>query len=355
LTYSPLNHKLYGAGIGGLYEYDPETGEQVYIGSYGISNTMNGIAINSKGECYAWAYNFNGTSTLYTIDLETGKATEVGTLNIPGGDGHFDYETGMLYMSGLQLVKVNLDTWNCTIIGHFGTEIYCLAIPYNCSYLSPVTTISFGPPYPDGENDWYVSNVTATLNATDTDGVDATYYRINSGDWNIYYSPFIISEEGDDVLIEYYSIDNAGNVEDVKYAYLDMDKTPPNITLDIEVKRIGWRKWLLTVILNCTDNTSGMDRVEFFLNEGLQSVVSGSGPTYGWSVVIKPGGIIIDIKCIAYDIAGNYGVGFVNSSDISYQNKNKDTFTQQSTCPLIIRLLERLPLLERFLNSIQRG
>jgi hypothetical protein len=30
----------------------------------------------------------------------------------------------------------------------------------------PVTTISFNPPEPDGENGWYVSNVTVILNAS---------------------------------------------------------------------------------------------------------------------------------------------------------------------------------------------
>jgi hypothetical protein len=240
------------------------------------------------------------------------------------------------------------------LYGYNDYDFYPVIEPFSDDTYPPITDISFNPPYPDGESGWYVNDVTITLLAKDyLSGINATYYRVNEGVWDIYESPFIISEEGDDVLIEYYSDDIFGNVEDVESTWLDIDKTPPNITLDIEVKKIGWRKWLLTVILNCNDNTSGMDRVEFFLNEGLQSVVSGSGPTYGWSVVIKPGGIIIDIKCIAYDIAGNYAVGFVNSSDISYHNRIKDIFTNQSINPFILRLLERFPLIERILNTIQ--
>jgi hypothetical protein len=351
LSYDPVNDRLYGAGSGGLYEYDLETGEQEFIGSFGITKVLIGFAINSKGECYAWFFDYNG-SLLYTIDLETGKATEVGSFN-GGGHGCFDYDTDILYLlGGNKLYEYDLDSGNCTLIGEFEGYGYlnCFAILNNCSKLPPFTTISFNPSYPDGENDWYVSNVTVTLEADDDTGVNSTYYRINEGLWEIYESPFIISEEGNDVLIEYYSDDILGNVEDVKYACLDIDKTPPNITLDIEVKKIGWRKWLITVVVNCNDNTSGMDRVEFFLNEGLQSVVSGSGPTYGWSVVIKPGGIIIDIKIIAYDIAGNYAVGFVNSSDISYHNQIRDIFTKKSINPLVLRIFERFPLLQRLLD-----
>ena len=40
----------------------------------------------------------------------------------------------------------------------------------------PVTTISFDPPEPDGLNDWYLTNVTITLEATDDmSGVNITY------------------------------------------------------------------------------------------------------------------------------------------------------------------------------------
>jgi hypothetical protein len=365
LTWDPVYNRLYGAGSGGLYEYDPETGEQEYIGPTGVSNAMVGLAINSEGVCYAWDIVYNGPSTLYTVDLETGEATEVGPLGIEmtyGTDGHFDVDTDILYLphftdidSPGQLYKLDFDVGEWILVGDFegGAIVINLAIPYTFNP-PPVTTISFDPPEPDGENGWYVSNVTVTLNATDYDGVNATYYRINCGEWNNYSSPFIISEDGDDIHIEFYSVDNAGKEEDVKSAWIDIDKTPPNVTVELEVKRIGWRKWLIIITITSHENTSGMDRVEFFLNGGLQSVVSGSGPSYSWSWVMY-GDMPFEIKVIIYDVAGNSAVVIVNETDVSYHNLIKDIFTQQSTYPLIIRLLERFPLLERFLNSIQRG
>jgi hypothetical protein len=352
LSWDPVYNKLYGVSGSGLYEYDPDTGEQEFIGSIIGPNSIMGIAFDGNGTLYAWDDN------LWII--ETFEATLVGPLGIWAGDGHFDYDTDILYLSTFistgQLYECDKETGNCTLIGNFEgcAEITCLAIPYNCSNIPPVTTISFDPPYPDGENGWYVSNVTATLNATDTDGVDATYYRISSGDWNIYYSPFIISEEGDDILIEYYSIDNLGNVEDVKSAFLDIDKTPPNVTVEIEVKKIGCGKWLLIITITSHDNSSGMDRVEFFLNDGLQSVVSGSGPSYSWSWVMY-GPISFDIKVIIYDCAGNSFIVIINETDISYPNLVKHIFTQRSINPLLLKILDSFPLLERFLIHSNGG
>ena len=100
----------------------------------------------------------------------------------------------------------------------------------------PVTTISFEPPVPDGLNGWYVSDVTVMLNATDDmSGVNVTYYRIDGGEWVIYDTPFVLSEDGDDILIECYSIDKVGNVEDVKSSKLDIDQTKPVVILTYEI------------------------------------------------------------------------------------------------------------------------
>jgi hypothetical protein len=350
LSWDPVYNRLYGIGSSGLYEYDPDTGEQEYIGSISGPSFISGIAFDGNGTLYAWDDN------LWIIEALEG--TLVGPLGIWAMDGHFDYETDILYLSTFistgQLYECDIETGNCTLIGNFEgcAEISCLAIPYNSSNIPPVTTISFDPPEPDGENGWYVSNVTAILNATDTDGVDATYYRINSGDWNLYSSPFIISEEGDDVLIEYYSIDNLGNVEEIKSAYLDIDKTQPNMTVEVEVKKGCWGKWIITITIKYTDHTSGIDRLEIFLNGGLQTVVPGSGPTYSWSLTLYGS---FTFKLIAYDIAGIQAVVVVNDTDISSFNLVKDIFKQQYTYPLILRLLKRSPLIERFLIHSNGG
>ena len=60
-----------------------------------------------------------------------------------------------------------------------------------------------------------------TISAIDnTSGVDRTMYRIDNGTWLNYNRSFNIEGAGNHT-IEYYSIDNAGNREDIKIAYQD--------------------------------------------------------------------------------------------------------------------------------------
>jgi hypothetical protein len=151
----------------------------------------------------------------------------------------------------------------------------------------PVTEISFNPPEPDGENGWYVSNVTVTLNATDDDsGVNITKYRVDGGVWYNYIEPFILVNDGEDILIEFYSIDNAENFEDVKSAVIDIDQIKPEIELSYEISGAPLSGYDFTFFATATDYISGMNKVEFYLNNStgwsLQKTVDGSGPTYQW-------------------------------------------------------------------------
>jgi len=153
----------------------------------------------------------------------------------------------------------------------------------------PVTTISFDPPEPDGLNGWYISDVTITLNATDDDsGINITYYIIDHGMWHIYTEPFITSIDGVR-LIEYFSIDNAGNPEEVKSAVINIDQTEPEIQLTYDV--MGGdpeHGWTIIFTATATDDTSSMARVEFYINHELQETVNGSGPTYQWEYHLFP-------------------------------------------------------------------
>ncbi len=148
----------------------------------------------------------------------------------------------------------------------------------------PVTTHSLDPSEPDGLNGWYVNDVYVTLTATDDiSGVNVTYYRIDDGEWIVYIKPFTLSEEGDDILIEYYSVDYAGNVEDMKSFSVDIDQTEPDIALTYE--GVGWNELTgcdMEVLATAIDHCSGMGRVEFYWDNVLQETVTGPGPEYFW-------------------------------------------------------------------------
>jgi hypothetical protein len=89
----------------------------------------------------------------------------------------------------------------------------------------PTTTIS-----PSGEmvnSDWYTGQVTVTLEATDdASGVDYTMFRIDNGTWSTYGSPSEITQSGI-FTIEYYSVDKAGNSEDIGSITLSLDNSEP--------------------------------------------------------------------------------------------------------------------------------
>jgi len=217
----------------------------------------------------------------------------------------------------------------------------------------PVTTISFDPAEPNGCNGWYISNVTITLNATDDiSGVNVTYYRINETDWNEYISPFIISEDGKNILIEFYSIDNAGNIETVKSSTLDIDKTPTEGKIVWKIRKIGCWKWEITFCVNISNETSGIERIEFYLNGVLQETVTGPGPTYCWTFIIYLRPPKIEFKIVVYDIACNNATFIFNESDF-HSRPRINSITLYSKNFWLKRFFDRFLLLQNFLNVLR--
>jgi hypothetical protein len=111
--------------------------------------------------------------------------------------------------------------------------------------------------------------------------VNNTYYCINGGRWEIYIEPFRLSEDGNDILIEYYSMDFAGNVEDVKSFTIAIDHTEPYVCVYWElISRRPVDGWKMIGSAIAIDDTSGMDRVEFFWDLKLRDIDIGTGPDY---------------------------------------------------------------------------
>ena len=153
----------------------------------------------------------------------------------------------------------------------------------------PGTTHSLDPLEPDGENGWYVNDITVTLNATDNfSGVKEIRYTINDGAEQVIpgdSGTFILSEDGEDIRVQYWAIDNAGNVGRKKLILplIDIDQTPPEVELNsnlIELKPLIGYYCIFT--MDATDGLSGMNRVEFYLNDKRQKTISGPGPDYEW-------------------------------------------------------------------------
>jgi hypothetical protein len=361
LAYDPVNDKLYGASINNFYEIDILTGEQTLIGTFNISSSIIAIAIDSDAKCYAWDVKFSGDSYLYEVDKETGEATQLFSFDKTlcyAQDGDFYRTDGLLYLSanivphGSYLCKVNIETEEFTMIGMFeGINPTAWAMSYESNNEPPVTTISFDPPNPNGYNGWYVSNVTVTLNATDNTGVLETYYKINGGDWEIYCSPFVISEEGADILIEYYSVDIIGNEEDINSATLDIDKKPPEINVTWEKEKIDCKWWRVTFFINCSDKNSAIERLEFYYCYSLEKIVTGPGPEYSWTITIPRGAKHLFFMFVAYDFAGNKATARVNYSDLFKIVRTK-SFVKQY--PFFSQgIFERFPFIQRLFEIME--
>lgn len=127
LAFSPEG-ELYGVAPDGLYRIDRRTAAVEYIGGENFDGSrMNALDFGQDGTLYAAGRN----STLYTVDMLSGKATEVGEIGFnSSGDLAFTPD-GQLYLSTTKnsLVWIDLSSGAGTEIGSFGqSEILGMAL-----------------------------------------------------------------------------------------------------------------------------------------------------------------------------------------------------------------------------------
>ena len=122
-----------------------------------------------------------------------------------------------------------------------------------------------------GTNEWYVTQVTISLSASDaTSGVSQIMYRVDGGTWSIYGSTIPVSIDGTH-SVEFRAIDYAGNNELVHNTPFTIDRTKPVTTL-IPSGITGSNGWFVsnvTVSLNVVETTSGLNRTMYRIDGGL--------------------------------------------------------------------------------------
>jgi len=195
------------------------------------------------------------------------------------------------------------------------------------------------PPDPDGGNGWYVSDLKIIICAEDPNIAPGIPGSGICGDDCI---TFIIDQDGNGALVEWRFCDCVGNCEAHGTFTVNMDQTKPSIDLIYEVVEGNpIQGWLLRFTATATDATSGMDRVEFYLNDEWQDTIIGYGPEYEWDFRYQ-GGLNLVITAIGYDIAGNSAFDEIGC-------RNRDIVFKQSIYTLFFRLLDRFPLLQKLL------
>jgi len=120
----------------------------------------------------------------------------------------------------------------------------------------PATSLSISPSEPNGENGYYVSQPTLSLNASDENGIKNIFYRLNTGSWQTYTSSFSLSEGKH--LIEYYAKDNLNNSEVVKSANIYVDTTAPSLNINLPFNNQKVKGSFLNSSGQISDATSGV-------------------------------------------------------------------------------------------------
>ena len=113
-----------------------------------------------------------------------------------------------------------------------------------------------------GENDWFISSVTMSLSSVDNYGINYTNYRINNGTWNRYTSSFSVSSE-DTNTVDFYSVDKAGNTENIQSVNIKIDKATPTASVLINNGDTYTFSTMVTLNLNYTDTASGVSEVRY--------------------------------------------------------------------------------------------
>lgn len=158
--------------------------------------------------------------------------------------------------------------------------------------------------------DWNTQEVTITLAATDSgSGVDKTYYSTDGSDpANEYSSAITLSSDGA-YTIKYYSVDKAGNSEEVKTTdyQVKIDQTSPTGSITIN-NGDGYTSFTsVTLEFSLSDAASGM-------GEGAKMMFSNDNSSWSaeedyaesriWKMPLGSGKKTIYVKFM--DVAGNW-------------------------------------------------
>ena len=255
---------------------DFEIGQPYYTD--GINNY-----ITSSTPLYINASDAHNYTIHYRINNET---EEIGDMN----------QNVVLFLNNYTDGAYTIEYW---AIDELGNEAIHQSIDVYLDNTSPETSAVLTPAQPNGENGWYISNVSLVLTANDTgSGVNTIYYKINDGEWNEYNESLSFTEEGI-YIIHYYAVDNLGNSEAEKSIEIKIDKTAPTLDYNItgEEGDNGWYIGNVILQLIAEDAPAGIQEFKYRINNGEWQI-------YNESIEISEDGVYV-IDFYAKDYAGN--------------------------------------------------
>ena len=164
---------------------------------------------------------------------------------------------------------------------------YTLYFQYAADTTAPVTTADY-------DFSWHALDFTINLNATDSgSGVQATYYRINSGSTRTVSAngqPYITTEGANNTL-EYWSLDNAGN-EELPHKVLTgikLDKSTPTAYIQINNGTAYTNSTTVNLTLQASDAVSGVSQMRFQNDYGAWSSWEPYATSKSWNLTAGEG------------------------------------------------------------------
>jgi len=313
--------QAYQKGVGTiLYDLAFELvagGPSVYValGTQNIDAIVENIGTFPELDltCSAEIYEYITNCTVGTLDYED-MITDIDLEEPLGGAEALSYDSYDFAFEGVYELIFNLSAENDD---YPKNNVRTLMI--GADDTPPVSDHTINPATPDGDNGWYVNDVEVTLTAVDPgigceqpgSDVKEIKYKVGDGSWQSIpggMGTFVIDVDADDLLIQYYAIDNVGKVESTNSFTIDMDQTIPDIA------EVTWEAfqdppitglWYVTFTCDATDETSIMDRVEFFINDGEHEIVVDVGPIYTFTIEWSEAFKKHTFWFYHYDTAGN--------------------------------------------------
>jgi hypothetical protein len=187
----------------------------------------------------------------------------------------------------------------------------------------PISEHTLTPLLPDGENNWYLQDVTVKITAYDplcpdpclgtASGLKEIHYILNGVETVKTGNEvtFKIKDEGVN-LVEYWAVDNAGNAEEHFTFEVAIDKTKPTVDLIYEKIEDGTLVVKFTAV--ASDATSGISKVEFYIDATLDKTLT--APPFVWEVTWQDSYKTVTFKAKVYDSAGNFAEDTVFGGDI---------------------------------------
>jgi large repetitive protein len=270
-------------------------GTSIAVTKEGV-NTISYYSVDAAGNKEAarmGEVNIDQTSPTTTVDLPTTWMKEDVKVTLVASDENSGVEVTYYSINGSEYVEGTsfvVESEGINVISYYsvdqaGNKEVAKTAEVKLDQTKP-TTSTIVPEV------WVNEDVTVNLLATDeTSGVASTFYSINGTDY-VEGTSLVVDQEGINT-ISYYSIDVAGNKENVKTVEVKLDKTAPITVSNVSDK---WSKDSVVVTLAPEDKNSKVAATYYSIN-GSEYVV---GTTY---TVDREG--INTISYYSVDAAGN--------------------------------------------------